>query len=153
MFSTPNPLKAHLVSGRSVFRHQAVTLNRRCASHQTSLITITKITIAIITNNITSKPDFLIIIAITIAITNNITIRMSVSIVIAPRTRLRRSPWPLPLPSPSTLQSPSPSTSSLPTSLLPSPIPTPSITPWCCDRHPRLYLRSFEEKMNMFENI
>ena len=53
MFSTPNPLKAHLVSGRSVFRHQAVTLNRRCASHQTSLITIT-ITTDIITNNITS---------------------------------------------------------------------------------------------------
>ena len=66
MFSTPNPLKAHLVSGRSVFRHQAVTLNRRCASHQTSLITIANITIAITTNTITNitiglpRPPFLL---------------------------------------------------------------------------------------------
>ena len=56
MFSTPNPLKAHLVSGRSVFRHQAVTLNRRCASHQTSLITIANITITITNNSTITRP-------------------------------------------------------------------------------------------------
>ena len=55
MFSTPNPLKAHLVSGRSVFRHQAVTLNRRCASHQTSLITIAITDIIIAINNISTN--------------------------------------------------------------------------------------------------
>ena len=37
---TPDPLKAHLVSGHSVFRHQAVTLNPRYASRRTSLVTL-----------------------------------------------------------------------------------------------------------------
>ena len=40
VWTAPDPLKAHLVSGRSVFHHQAATLNRRYASQPNFLVTM-----------------------------------------------------------------------------------------------------------------